>query len=901
MREKFRDGDDDAPHLVLVRTGRSEKLAENSKQGAALCAALGEGIGKQEGKRILKEIRRSPELSDKLDALVATMKPVGGKKSKEVTFDYGAASDLRSALDENGILNSDFFKARSTDLSSIPVPQKTAHQYATIETKYSVLGIEAGGYYQWVKTYGGRSGTLSLGYIFNPDEPLSGLDYLWKPLRITSSLYSDSGTGGVGLNPSGFYAMGFTSQGLGFKFDLGIEGGIPKLVTTPPKDWGKIVSSLDGGKPRIMFDAVGGPIGDTYSLGKFALTSKAAGFAGIYAVIKAAIDIGYSIGKRLYEAVFPTFKRPRGKDGDVLPSEKSHVQIGTGTMEECVAVLRFSKDDALKSMAAKGITGLLEADMRKYSQGGSSDLTLTDLERLCKFMSKNASFFEGGFLANAYAYRDSRRLLSKRSSTFNGIEDMKTSMDSRGEGFLGNFLSGLFSVDELAVGKPVGIRWHGWKHPIATIADTVSGWFEGLFEFKHTKQARSAAGKVAGALMDVAGDIFDFAGHIVGTFSPVFFRSDNRKDKVRQEIMERMEENERLFFRGAKFDNEWLIQNRDYLVQMMPYVSNGNNSALMKKISAHFEKFSLEYEITAVHSSIKKAQNCLERLANPTAESVVSAIQREIYSSIVRMAEAYVFLKSMPEPKDPSMREAYLSGIAEAETYINGLGLMPDALKAVNSLAEIRQGTSKIAGSADSFVSAIIKANGNYSAIPAEQGDIKNQIAEANGLSNTFNVYRLELAAHILENCDLKAAKEAIGLCMERTAELVSRISDGIKDGLPAEKLDADFELLKEQLLCLKFLSFMFPVEYSEKYHVLSKSLFSISSVNSRIRYSLSGISEPKKERSIRQFELGYTVLAHGVLSFEDQQYLQSTYGKMIGKNNGYRAAAERVLSIEQE
>jgi hypothetical protein len=474
-------------------------------------------------------------------------------------------------------------------------------------------------------------------------------------------------------------------------------------------------------------------------------------------------------------------------------------------------------------------------------------------------------------------------------------------------------LSSIFRVEELSVGVPICLRWHGWRVD-RTIADTASGWVENTFDFENTRNA-NGLGKVLGALMDVGGDLLHIASRMFGTVSPVFFRSDAREERVRKNVMHAIAENEKSFSGSPDWESKQLLANMLYLDKMLPIVTQNGDRALARKISNHIAKYGVAYEVFASKRARAQSDQAGEQLPlleiriNNHYEKIVSLEakiengadlssieQMELYNARAdyqelsfqyqflelmrsdasrRASEAYVYLSATAEQEAGSLR-------GEAETEIRSIqdflksdpAQIPMLDSMVEEMKDARKQDSLIMSSMGVLLSALQKANGDYAAVQkSAEGDsglqdaisLLNKVKEHALCSSIYSAYMADAFSYGKSGNAL-AAKQAIEGTLAFAIKYMDKITDYIKSGEDYKKdIKPMLVSLSSQLGILSTLSSFFPVEYSQSYsNRLDREL---KWIMDKLPNNPAKKSIEKSNAAAQNFELAFVIFSSGVLS----------------------------------
>jgi len=707
-----------------------------------------------------------------------------------------------------------------------------------------------------------------------------------------------------------------------------MEGGLSFGVSTS-QGIGLFYGLTESGAAGWSVNAFGGPGGDTYVLAKYLSTGETGAIGGVLALAKAVVDIGYSIVTRLSEVIAPKFRNTRREASEASLYSLRHSE--DLSLAQCIDIVRSRLGDRLgsrytpeefknvKQHAAQHLQDSLFVEMFKERATGEKTLKMQHWEQLLKICSRNSDLFSATLMSELRVHVDTLRLGEKATKApgfMQGWGQNSRSGAARAAGAItSNMLSGLFNVQELSIGAPLNLRWHGWRVD-KTIADTVSGWVENTFAFENTKSADRWWKKPLGAIMDVGGDILKIATRIVGTVLPVFFRSDARKEQVRKDVMKAIEQTEKSFSGKPDWEDKQLLANMLYLNKMLPTVFQGNDRALTKKISKHMAKYGVAYEVFASKlaraqaeqvkptlQSLEKELLSLDGELAPMREAIMKgnkSISEEykkknsefteksakynalysIYLDVARRAsEAYVYLSSVDAKEIRGLKAEVEGEIAGIREFFKADPKHLSSLDAaVEEMADTKKQSSRVLSSMSLVLEAMKKANGSYVAVlemagsdPELSGAIQTleSVKKHSLSSSVYRAYMAEAFAYSKSGF-ASQAQQSINSSLEAAIKQVDEITDAIKGGA-RYKQDVEPKLfdLYDQLKCLSDLAVFYPAEYSQNYrNKLDRELRWVMNKlpNKPLKKSLD-----KQNAAATRFELAYIIATSGVLSPEGQ------------------------------
>ena len=490
-----------------------------------------------------------------------------------------------------------------------------------------------------------KSGSYKISYLFDTKQQA---DEWYKQFGLTANLNLPEGTVGV-LS----------------KVDKTIE-----------------LQIFGGGKPtfRVTFK---GPLGDLYSIaGLFAGVESP--LNAIFGAVDFVSDLLYSIFSGVKDIIWPS--KP--------PDEKalSHVRDGSASIGECVQVLRYErgeKDD--RALSGSQLELLLLEDISGAIFGKKSKLTLDDWDNLLPILEKNSRFITSTNLAQIKQHVDVWRMIAigeikplgelltdkilPVAGTLFGVDQQK--------------VKDTFTLTELEFGKPLNLRWHGWNVP-ATIGDTILGWFEGLWEFRQTKEADSFLGAIWGGIKDVVNGAISIPGKIIGTFLLIYKKSDRRKKQVEENIENAIEENERLIPRirlGEKLSDKDMervkkvYSNMLYLSQMLPFLKQSSLHEPEGMVQEHRKAHGMFYELLyarAMHIEVDATVADLEsgKYKGEKMEKLRNAVKSSLKQAMIRLAQSYAYVEremadinSFKKLPEHLKREANLQKLSTEELF----------------------------------------------------------------------------------------------------------------------------------------------------------------------------------------------------------------------------------------
>ena len=357
-----------------------------------------------------------------------------------------------------------------------------------------------------------------------------------------------------------------------------------------------------------------GGASDPYGVWKFANSLKAGtldigtdlGFA------KAVVDGGYSLVKRAIEAFWPDIKL----GGDVPPSKKALESVRNGTalqdgsggkkvdLEEgvkyCMSVLQYEKgDEEDRHKAAVILFELFSADMAAAGSGGNK-FNIADWDRVMEAVGKNRKFFASETIGSMQGELDKWKCYAAGGKKTLGF--LQNAMNGGGiGGSTAALAASIFSADELSVGLPLDMKWHGWNVPWTAI-DTAIHWFDDIGSFKNTRENHGFFGKILGFFEDVVHDVLSVPSKIIGSISPVYRRGDAWAKDAAENVWNAIDENEQIIAKltaWGKYDEgdmKRLCTNLAYLGGMLPVVSESDGK-LAGRLREHLGKNELLYTI----------------------------------------------------------------------------------------------------------------------------------------------------------------------------------------------------------------------------------------------------------------------------------------------------------------
>ncbi|MFA6328904.1 MAG: hypothetical protein WCY41_05650 [Candidatus Micrarchaeia archaeon] len=854
------------------------------------------------------------QAAKRLDQQMEAAIQQGAQKKQEDAF-YSQESDGgKKARRSSGNKASKQNDAQPQPYALSLVPKKNEQQWPLAphlqlggETGFSTIrGIEAST--SAVYSLSGKESQIGIepGYYFYQSESKGLADY--RNLGIYASFQSQSGYIGTG------YRL--------------VEGGVSFGVSSS-SGMGLFYGVTGSGKVGWSVNSFGGPAGDTYALAKYLSTSEVGAIGGALSLAKAGVDIIYSLATWASELFAPKIQSShREANRQTLHALETSENL---TIEQCVEIIQSKRGERLgkaysaeefqelRQHAAQHLQNLLFVEMFKENAGEQNGLKTQHWEQLLKICNRNSSLFDATLMSELRVHVDTRRLGEQSTKTpgfMQGWGQKSSSGAARVAGDItSSMLSGIFNVQELTLGAPISLRWHGWRID-KTIADTFGGWFENTFAFENTRNGHGL-GKVLGAVMDAGGDLLKIASHIIGTVSPIYFRSDARKEHVRKDVMKAMEANEKFLSGTPDWGDKQMLANMLYLGKMLPIVFQGNDRALGGKISQHMVKYGVAYEVLASKiaiaqagqvapaiealdkelSSLKTERQVLKNRLSSGKKSDMEAYRKNkaeydaksaqynalsnMHSDAVRrIGEAYVYLSSVGEPEMGSFKKDAASEIAGMRAFLKTED--PKRLEAldasVEEMADVKRPSSHVLSSMGIVLGAMKDANYNYAAVlekaendPALSDAILalESVQKHSLVSSVYRAYMADVFAHGNSGLALQA-QQSISSSFENAVQQIDRISDAIKDGAKYEDIKPKILELYDQLRYLSSLAVLYPAEYSQDYrNRLDRELHWImNKLPSKLPKKVE-----KRNAAFERFELAYVICSSGALSPDSQSY----------------------------
>jgi hypothetical protein len=738
-----------------------------------------------------------------------------------------------------------------------------------------------------INTLTGKSRELTFepGLVFTPESlKLMGWENLYGNLSIYSAINTDSGYVGGGYRLLEGFNFGLsTKQGIGLFFGLSEQGA-----------------------NGLSFNAMGGPVGDPVAIVQYLTKTGTSGAGGVISFAKGVLDIGYSLGTWFSEVVAPKFKlRHKEREASQLSlyDLKSSENV---SIERALDVLQskhnssYSDADYLgvRRHAAQHVQSTLLYEM----VSGSPGLKIQHWEQLLKICDRNADLFDATFMAELRACVDAQRNSSSQATTFNAFSRM--GQKSVAGAITSSFLSNIFNVQEVAIGAPINLRWHGWRID-KTIADTASGWVENTFQFENTKKAHGFFGKIGGAIMDVVGDVLKIGSRIIGTVSPIFFRSDGRKEKVRKDIMKAMEENDKFLSRSGTPDwqDKKMMENMLYLTKMLPVVFQSNDHALAKKISSHLSKNGVAYEILSskiacaqsdqlkstifeLDKAIKEAKDDKSRMPLRQQKAVLEQICR---GAVRRAGESYVYLASLDDKAQGGMKGEAAREISSLKAFLKDQS--PELFSKLDSMVKEMKDTSGIKESMETILAVMKDANGDYNVVLEKSKDdagLKDAIStlasirQNCGYSDVYAAFMSDLLSSD------QSVRKIINESLESAIRQLDSVKDNIKEGIDISQTRLLLNDMANQMGWLSDLASFFPEEYSKDYK---------GKLDRELRWVMNALpnkpekkSQEKVDAAAQRFELALVIANSGVLSPDGQSEANRQLQKLGVNLNDFNA-----------
>lgn len=563
---------------------------------------------------------------------------------------------------------------------------------------------------------------------------------------------------------------------------------------------------LADGKLELV--SQGGGAGDTYGMYSFVKSLKegTSTFNTYLAGAKAAVDGGYSLIKRGIEAIWPDIKlgSERAPTKEALESVRNGTASQDGSdgqkavvdrkdgVKYCVSVLQYENGEPEdRRKAAIMLAKLFAADLIAISNG-QNKFNLADMERVMEAVDNNRGFFASETSGMMKSMLDEARLRACGVKTFGFLEN---AMKNGGVGGgVASLFAGLFSADELSVGKPLDLKWHGFNLPW-TVIDTALGWFDDIGSFKNTKENKGFFGKIFGFFEDVVHDVLSVPAKIIGSISPVYRRSDAWAQDARDNVASAISENERLLAKlGSwgkieKEDLKALNSNLTYLGSMLSSVS-GSDGKLAGRLREHLGKNELPYAIFTSKIARMEMDGAIAEFENGKYKGtpIEGQLAEFINQSAIRLSDSFVYLRLADQKglskelsaelryERASIKRGIESVAGRYEGYKTLLAMQEDAYRIAKSLRE---------GGFDSDWAAVSQPiKSGESPKSGAQKEAFAKFTDAINYANTYSTVRQEFEAWSLRGANREGIRDAMGGLAESMASVIEN-----KDGKanPAE------------------------------------------------------------------------------------------------------------------
>lgn len=830
----------------------------------------------------------------------------------------------------------------------------TLRKSIRVETGYGVVNDKAGftGTAEFSAMRQSRvSGTavgIDLGYYYNEAiNPFASIHPQWN-FGASAGIYSEGGAINASYQPyAGPNISIVSTSGIGFSLAKGYDD----LAS------GKL-------KPQLML--VPGPVSDPIILAQAATGSLSYTFAGVYSVAKAIVDPGYSLVSRFIEWAFPSIKRMRRRR-DYAEQEKL-VDGGKATVEQCALLIQSKPQEwaakAAASMpAGEAMAQIMEQQLSKAgakgkalvaewkkkagelsplallegasklslpgfdiapveqmasavlrqsaatqlmarfyqdANSGEPSLKLAEVERLYKFVSRNQEIFSPHFLADLEFCMDSRRWSSGSRTTFDFVNRLGT------KGVGGQIgaaaLSSILSVQELTLDVPLIFR-----DPLSVPSRLV----EGLYTFEDTKKAHGFFGKALAFMGDLFGGTLTLLTRAVMAFSPIQFRSDARKEKVRANLKNAMKENDRLLSQAVPdWSDKQLIKNTLYLNGMLPALDNSSGRPLKAKIEKHMAGHELAYELLTAKATRLAAQECESQ-----------GDLRQLAGHLKRLTEIYLYLNMLPGGRAGKLSPEVQSEIEAISTLFSEVGdkykdvqaisnLCINASMALSNMQDLSSGKSTIKPQLDTFFYWLIKSGGSVPLMLSDEKSDK-ELSEAIGTAKStftssalFRVYHDYFAQSLAASPETaEGARKALAKAYDESTAMVRQLRLDIERGASTEDLRGRLFDLSNQLYFTSLLANSLPEVADGKANKMAYALGDevdklLDGTPPKIR---KGMPYPAKEKALQRVGVAYMVVSQGLLMQDDAERQGERLGKRIEKDESYRWQAEMSVEFERK
>lgn len=431
---------------------------------------------------------------------------------------------------------------------------------------------------------------------------------------------------------------------------------------------------------KITFESSGGPLGNILA-GVRAQQHLATGhsffsmpFTRVFGAIKAVADFGYSAVKRGIEAIWPDIR-----DGQEQPGAETLKRARDGNaadleITECLKVMLYKKGDIDdRKKAGVLLEAMLVSDMQKLASG-SAKLSLSDWDNLMPILEKGRMTEENGkpvYLISSNGWANIRYGLDVLRMNLGGEETFKFIKNMAGAGgvasLLGGTMANYLSVDEYSIGKPLNLRWHGWNLPM-TIIDTVGGWFEGMFDFRRTREEGGFFGKLLGFAEDLGNVVISPVSKAIGSVLPIYRRSEGRATEAAENARSALAECERLAAKTILAPEEAVKLNSDatYLNAMLPVLRRAGEDGLADRIAGHFSepKNELLYEVLSCEMTRREANLLNQNLEGKWVKDAGTraAMEQRLALKRLQLVQSYSYLKLKSEEIKQKQVEARAKG-----------------------------------------------------------------------------------------------------------------------------------------------------------------------------------------------------------------------------------------------
>ena len=414
----------------------------------------------------------------------------------------------------------------------------------------------------------------------------------------------------------------------------------------------RLVEGVLEGNARLSLSTQGGPGGNTYSVARFISEAKTGTttLGTILGAVKAGVDAAYSIYMRAKEWIWPSIPERTGVPAAPVLEK---IRSGSGSIQECLTVLSHSSCLAKdRQKAGARLEQLLLSDLYA-AKPGEQKLGVSDWEALLPILKKNSAFLSSTGFAQIRCGADCLKMTGGRAA---GPLDQLASSGWAGSLAAGT-LSSLFSPEEMSIGVPLNLQY-GWD-------------LEGVFDFKKTKEANGWLGKIWGAIQDVVNIPLAIAGNVIGSVSPIYRRSDVRREEARASIEKAIGENE-MMLSGREASGKALYSNLIYLRSMLSLLPSLGEESLAQKISSHFGKHLRFYEglsATVMHAETMQIISDLESGKYSRDPETQLVLRERLAENLSRLIESYLYLTLSGEGKQGAS-EFYLKFKAKQITEL---------------------------------------------------------------------------------------------------------------------------------------------------------------------------------------------------------------------------------------